>query len=779
MNKILFTTILLIFALNTNYAQVFSNIYDVCKTGADPNLIAALNTIDQRVDCSIVRDTVNNITYEYDASLPVGSRWVASSEPPLEQYGDINFITSNTQPEEGQTGVFRRPFDSFEDTASVYSVLPGTYTFTGPFPTDNSQRVSKADGSFYTDGQSEFIWSTTQNELVWPAFSDVVNTSTRAAVPTKFNIYAPNSSFTVDGGTLNGVIGFWNPRSEVNIKARSLKALCARGIAIWSAARKLSADIDTILFTADIGIIFATPRDTAGTITDTVYVSKNWDIKVKHLEQIGTRSGQTAIVRFQNNEVGAGDSLSTYRVKIGYARALNNSLFDISKSENNPLPYTDIIVSYKVNEAEIGVQGSNVPLALFNSFTFGSGFGFREIKRSNITVSANKVKILSSAGDIWKTSRNKNEETFAADSIEMNFKLGIVTGADQIADITSQSRIKNSIVDFKCQSCNSLRGFDIQSIVDTGTVFTITGNYKVESGPFMTLTGNEGTIILKDVLIDAPEPIITSTVPVTIYVSGAFSMQGGEVGPNVTLVRLDELGAIDQNGIISALPQGPVTIGANNNLLRIDTAGMVIIQNLDNSGVDYQFTLSNNSSIPTLISRYEGGDTTSIRMQGSEMTLKNSSGEITLSEIIRKPSTGQLAYNSPTEYTEGVNETLTGAASSELLNFTATDSTLTYAGPDAKVLISYSTKTFVSANSSGEFISSSEVYLNDVEQNLSEAVNTTTVHGLTGIGYITNTGSYITQLTSGDVIKLKINCVENANATFTNLGSTLNVFELK
>ena len=48
---------------------------EICKVGQDPNLIPELETIDPATECLIARDTVNNITYEYDASLAVGSRW--------------------------------------------------------------------------------------------------------------------------------------------------------------------------------------------------------------------------------------------------------------------------------------------------------------------------------------------------------------------------------------------------------------------------------------------------------------------------------------------------------------------------------------------------------------------------------------------------------------------------------------------------------------------------------------------------------------------------------
>lgn len=64
---------------------------EICKVGQDPNLIPDLETIDPATECVIARDTVNNLTYEYDASLPVGSRWVENAFAPsnLAQEGAV------------------------------------------------------------------------------------------------------------------------------------------------------------------------------------------------------------------------------------------------------------------------------------------------------------------------------------------------------------------------------------------------------------------------------------------------------------------------------------------------------------------------------------------------------------------------------------------------------------------------------------------------------------------------------------------------------------------
>lgn len=122
---------------------------EICKTDRDPNLIAALDTIDQRVDCSIVRDTVNNITYEYDATLLVGSRWVARIESPPQiifqkiEPTDTNVIWMDTS----NTYWHERLFVSGQwSRVRYYDPVGKTYSYERPFVCD-CEGQSNMEGS--------------------------------------------------------------------------------------------------------------------------------------------------------------------------------------------------------------------------------------------------------------------------------------------------------------------------------------------------------------------------------------------------------------------------------------------------------------------------------------------------------------------------------------------------------------------------------------------------------------------------------------------------------
>lgn len=105
---------------------------EICKTDRDPNLIAALDTIDQRVDCSIVRDTANNITYEYDASLPVGSRWLQAFSG---EFGEVKYVSKSAGSLSGD-GSLANPYSdpwTAKNNASVGDII---YVLDGNFTVD-------------------------------------------------------------------------------------------------------------------------------------------------------------------------------------------------------------------------------------------------------------------------------------------------------------------------------------------------------------------------------------------------------------------------------------------------------------------------------------------------------------------------------------------------------------------------------------------------------------------------------------------------------------------
>lgn len=178
----------------------------------------------------------------------------------------------------------------------------------------------------------------------------------------------------------------------------------------------------------------------------------------------------------------------------------------------------------------------------------------------------------------------------------------------------------NSVVVDKSAAHNiELSGY-FESLADTSVVSirNATGNVKLRHAEF----AQGGTTY----------PSVSATVAATVEVAGAFQTESDSpLDGDVTFVRLSELGG--QNGLITELPKGATTIDANGNAWTIDTAGVIRFQDLDGSIVDYQFVMSPNTSIPTLIARYENGDTMRIEMQGGEMRLRDTSGDYSLKQL--------------------------------------------------------------------------------------------------------------------------------------------------
>ena len=104
----------------------------------------------------------------------------------------------------------------------------------------------------------------------------------------------------------------------------------------------------------------------------------------------------------------------------------------------------------------------------------------------------------------------------------------------------------NTNVILDCKECllidsaivADLRSWDI----DASSKVIISGDYRTSSALPLIIT--EDDIYLHNVKLenDGTVPLVKSTVPVTVYVSGAFYIGNSPLDPNITFVRLNELG---------------------------------------------------------------------------------------------------------------------------------------------------------------------------------------------------------------------------------------------
>lgn len=196
MNKILITIVVIVFALNLNYAQVYSNIDDVCKTGANPNTISAFDEVDMKSECVIVRDTVNNVTYEYDASLPVGSRWVTNM-PSNINAAYISKLTDSQLNNNAQFG-----WDIAIDLP--YAVVSA----------NQKDRTSTNTGSVYLLKKSDGIWSIIYEQI--NPFEGISNNNNTFgySVDIQYPYVVANTSFSDVSGANSGTVHLFKVEAD-------------------------------------------------------------------------------------------------------------------------------------------------------------------------------------------------------------------------------------------------------------------------------------------------------------------------------------------------------------------------------------------------------------------------------------------------------------------------------------------------------------------------------------------------------------------------------------
>lgn len=110
-----------------------------------------------------------------------------------------------------------------------------------------------------------------------------------------------------------------------------------------------------------------------------------------------------------------------------------------------------------------------------------------------------------------------------------------------------------SFLNFDCQSCESELGENIVYRMlhsDTLSEAVISGSYIArEPGQAcikigLDYTAGEPSLTLKNVRLrnDGTVPVIQSNQPCTLYVAGAFDVGSGPIDPDVTFIRIDQLG---------------------------------------------------------------------------------------------------------------------------------------------------------------------------------------------------------------------------------------------
>lgn len=133
-------------------------------------------------------------------------------------------------------------------------------------------------------------------------------------------------------------------------------------------------------------------------------------------------------------------------------------------------------------------------------------------------------------------------------STQFNVNYGNIMTDTRLVDMTgSNVKIEDSTtVKINCIDCHVYKDVAIKTInfgtFDPDCKVEITGNYRVHNSLPVIYTNED--LYLHNVVLenDGTVPVVEAPSAVTVYVSGAFNLSGSPLDPDVTFVRLPELG---------------------------------------------------------------------------------------------------------------------------------------------------------------------------------------------------------------------------------------------
>ncbi|WP_282782220.1 hypothetical protein [Phaeodactylibacter xiamenensis] len=831
--KKLFSALLFTSLAFTMGAQSIVGGSGVCKTDGDPNLIAALDTIDQRVDCSTVRDTANNITYEYDASLAVGSRWVnrtTSIINSLQFTGDSITFLSKTWIQPATNGKVLAIKPAGNDSLYIMGKVNGRL--------DTLSSVQIPAGGLgekivFFVGESKLYVGIHDYAAIYDIgnpYAPVLLSST--ALSSQITSYdAPNQLFIGTDGA--GSIFFYDLELSLlashnfyaNIlqspdwtKVRNSKVyISCRGEG-GSGSNIVTIDYSDLQNIQTVDTLnFADERPPGGIEQKDkfLYTYSTDTLLVINTE---TSDGVPVVV----NTVILPDSVNTNSLvpgNVGIWPA--NGLTLIGDRLYLSAPNRDQVWVYDVSNPELPVYESPIQFPAGSSVSSTTYFDgllvFGSSKNPSLyqmfvgTESVEKVKSRIVESDVVSAGEVDADKVVVNELYSSSARIGgfnsdenenplIFANSDGVIQSTNKVTLnpqpETTYIKVKPASTSTSAWLSLEApqVYDEDLVFRFlrgSGNsnrafirfddYYGTAFGFGLLRGQDTTNYTLAIASNNPNP---TTEQSTWQINESGELKYGRYGQPASLISgtPSTFPAFDTNGnliestagpLASILPLSPVTIDAAGNAWTIDTAGIIRFQDLDGSTVDYQFVLSPNTSIPLLINRYEAGDTMGIRMQAGETYLRNSTGEYSLTDITTT-YTGSLFENDADTLDAGVTfNHITKLESAELEGFTATDSTLTYTATETKrFLLQYNANINFNAGSAGTWRVDIRPYVNAANIDRANSTGLVETAG-SGDDWRMLSGSAVVTLNTNDVISLRNTATIGINYILDNLNLSI------
>lgn len=503
----------------------------------------------ERVKTVEVPDSASMVVFDTTGNNVAGTDVQEAIEESNPTYNNHVWISPNGNNATGRLG---DPHRAFADPWAAQQLIgsnnlsfiayQGNYAYSGPYPSDNSQRISSSSGSFFAIGESDYI-SSGSTGATWPIFSDVTNISTRASDSIDYTIFAPQSSFTATNSGLTSPIGFWHYDSKVNITAKNLYGLGARGQGIWGACGIMNVNADSIIGTGDSGVLLGPPRNSTGIFLDTISGTRVWQIKANYIQ--ASRNTDYGAIRYQNNESYFQDSLSVFEVIANTVVSDAATAFGIAPPQTQGLQPKKFKVLFDVEKLR---SPAGLLLATSNSSTPTSKDTINELNLT-FNVSDYVRQGAGGRGDILYFGGDDGNGRGDFNNSFISLNLGKIYDFEAFDFNSRATSFTNTIVDINCLECEN-------NTTTPTPIFTF-GNTNIGANSEIRISGNytglsnlihinatatvSGKIILENVVFSgsAASAAITSDIPITIYVDGDLSFNSSLIDDDVTFEKIE------------------------------------------------------------------------------------------------------------------------------------------------------------------------------------------------------------------------------------------------
>lgn len=475
------------------------------------------------------------------------------------------FVSEEANINKAKLGEINFPYPSLQSVRDIsngeqVNVFSGNYIFSGPYSSDPASTSLTKPGlnKFYFLGSSVIRYENTSGNTT-PMFSDVTP-SFGSSVAQQVKLYGPTTTIELDKGPISiGIpFGYYDIGSDITVIIDKISATGGRSWAIQTGAGKFYLDANKIDFEGDLGIGINVPNNAV------MPVQREYVFNVNDMISRGLHNSTFGLIRIQDipNSINLIDSLSSFIFNIKRLTLFGSNDHNIISLKKANTVNTSIY--FKVDEIR-GIEPAGAGLIALST---EDGGNLDTIRNSTININ---IKRTSNELNHRLYDKASSITSFMAVNSTINVELGDINFSSNALAGTSNNPtciLINTQWKTSCEKChkeNSQPYFLINNFLnsDTASSYIIEGNWETtQSGPIVSITTAPPLkIILRNFSgkNDGTVPIIESSVPVVVYVSGAFDISSSPLDPDVSFVRIYEY-AFNQGPTINPVSNVETTL---------------------------------------------------------------------------------------------------------------------------------------------------------------------------------------------------------------------------